>query len=141
MGNKYGTTSLPYTGCMDVKSYRDLIAWQKSIELVKHIYELAAKWPKEELYGLASQIKRAAVSVPSNIAEGHGRRSTKDYIRHLNIAYGSLMEVETQLYISFRLGFTSETDLSKLTEQTTELGRIANGLITSLNRKRNSPDP
>ena len=81
---------------MTVKSYRQLIVWQKAMELVKYIYDLTKKFPKEELYGLTSQIRRAAVSVPSNIAEGQGRDSTKEFLHHLSIAYGSLMETETQ---------------------------------------------
>jgi four helix bundle protein len=80
---------------MPVQSYRDLIVWQRSMELVGLVYELSRKFPNEELFGLTSQIRRAAVSVPSNIAEGQGRKSTKDFLRHLSISYGSLMETET----------------------------------------------
>jgi len=78
---------------MSVRSYRDLIVWQKAMDLVKSVYSVAGGLPKEELYCLTSQIRRAAISVPSNIAEGQGRTSTKEFLHHLSIAYGSLMEV------------------------------------------------
>ena len=79
---------------MAVQSYRQLIVWQKALELVKIIYNLTNNFPKAEIYGLTSQVRRAAVSIPSNIAEGQGRDSTKEFLHHLSIAYGSLMEVE-----------------------------------------------
>lgn len=123
---------------MSIKSYRDLIAWQKSVVLMKSIYRLTANWPREELYALTSQIKRAAVSVPSNIAEGHGRRTTADYLRHLRIAYASLMECEAQLQISYELGFTRERELSGVIDQVNEVGKIMNGLIASLSHKTHS---
>src|SRR6185369_11593757 len=81
---------------MAVQSYRQLVVWQKAMELVKLVYDLTRKFPKEELFGLTLQIRKAVVSVPSNIAEGQGRRSTREFTRHLSIAYGSLMETETQ---------------------------------------------
>lgn len=85
---------------MPVQSYRDLIVWQKAMDLVKLVYDLTDKFPKEELFGLTIQIRKAVVSVPSNIAEGQGRSSTKEFLRHLSIAYGSLMETETQNLIA-----------------------------------------
>src|SRR5689334_8644409 len=85
---------------MAVQSYRDLIAWQKAMELVKLVYELTRKFPKEEMFGLTLQIRKAVVSVPSNIAEGQGRNSTRDFLRHLSISYGSLMDTETQTLVA-----------------------------------------
>ena len=86
-------------------THKDLVVWQKSIDLVVDIYKLCEEFPATEKYGLSSQIQRAAVSIPSNIAEGAGRNSTKEYIRFLNIAQGSLSELETQLIISEKIGF------------------------------------
>jgi len=83
---------------MTVRSYRDLIVWQKAMDLVVQCYNLTKNFPNSELYGLTSQLRRAAVSIPSNIAEGHGRSSTKAYVNHLMIAHGSLMELETTAY-------------------------------------------
>src|SRR5688500_20391214 len=91
---------------MSLLHYRELIAWQKSMALVKKVYTLSSSFPKDERFGLTSQIRRAAVSVPSNVAEGQGRDSTREFIHHLSIAYGSLMEVETQiLIIGLDLGY------------------------------------
>ncbi|QQG41097.1 MAG: four helix bundle protein [Candidatus Levyibacteriota bacterium] len=89
-------------------SYKDLIVWQKSIELVKCIYQLTALFPKEEIYGIISQIRRSSISIPSNIAEGYRRRSHKEYLQFYAIAYGSALELETQLIISKKLHFTVE---------------------------------
>lgn len=93
---------------MQVKSYRDLIVWQKSIDLVEMVYQATKTFPKEELYGLTNQLRRAAVSVPSNIAEGHARKSTAEFRNFLSIARGSLAEVETQLLIDRRLGYVNK---------------------------------
>jgi four helix bundle protein len=120
---------------MTVKSYRDLIAWQKAMELVKLIYRLTDKFPREELFGLTIQVRRAAVSVPSNIAEGQGRNSTKEFINHLSIAYGSLMETETQTLVAeFRQYITADETTSVLT-LSSEVGKLINGLSNSLQRK------
>lgn len=86
-------------------SYRQLIVWQKSIELVELIYKLTQGFPKAELFGLVSQIRRAAISIPSNIAEGYGRRSDKEYLQFYSFSYGSALELETQLFIAQKLGF------------------------------------
>ena len=95
---------------MAARNYRDLVAWQKAMDLVELVYRTTTGFPKHELYGLTSQIRRAAVSVPFNIAEGEGRSSSKkDFIRCLSIAYGSLREVETQALIGTRLGYADET--------------------------------
>ncbi len=126
---------------MAVQSYRQLITWQKSMELVKYVYELTAKFPREELYGLTSQIRRAAVSVPSNIAEGQGRNSTKEFLRHISIAYGSLMETETQGLISQMLGYITAEETNLLLEKSAEVGRLTNGLVNSLERKLSDHRP
>lgn len=88
---------------MKVSHYQQLIVWQKAMDLVEKVYEATKTFPREEVYGITNQLRRAAVSVPSNIAEGQGRRTTADFLRHLGIAYGSLLEVETQLLIAVRL--------------------------------------
>jgi four helix bundle protein len=105
------------------------------MELVKLVYEMTDRYPKEEIYGLTSQIRRAAVSVPSNIAEGQGRRSTKEFQRHLSIAYGSLMETETQNLIAEMRGYVSREQSGLLMEQSAEVGRLINGLSNSLLRQ------
>ncbi len=121
---------------MALKSYGELIAWQKAMDLVQMVYETVRAFPKEEIYGLMSQLKRAAVSVPSNIAEGQGRKSTREFIHHLSIAYGSLMEVETQILIAVRLGYLSQEDAVPITKQTSEVGRLINGLSNALINKQ-----
>ena len=114
---------------MTVRTFRDLVAWQKGMELVRAIYRLTQHWPPEETYGLTSQIRRAAVSVPSNIAEGHGRRADRELARFLGIAHGSLMEVETQLEIAFDLGYIPQSERDKLLALAGEVGRTVFGLI------------
>ena len=114
------------------KSYRDLIAWQKSMDLVEMIYTITRTFPKEELYGLTSQVRRAAVSIPSNIAEGEGRNSKKEFSQFLSIAYGSLSEVETQIMIANRLRYTENNKCEAVMKSCTEIGKIINGLKRSL---------
>ena len=97
-----------------MKSYTDLEVWKYSRELVKLVYLLTKHFPKEEIYGLTNQIRRCSVSVPSNIAEGIGRQSNKETIHFLYIAKGSLQEVETQLYLSFDLGYISEVEFKNI---------------------------
>lgn len=118
-----------------VRSYRDLIAWQKSIDLVTEIYRCTQTFPKSETYGLMSQLRRAAVSVPSNIAEGHARLTTGEFRQFLGHALGSLMEIETQVLISERLGYLDATESKRLLVRTTEAGKIVRGLIQSISRK------
>jgi len=113
-------------------NYKDLKAWQKGLDLVESIYVNTKVLPSEEQYGLVSQMRKAAVSIPSNIAEGHGRKHTKAYLNHLSIAFGSLMELETQIEICKRLAFIKEDLINKLLEQTDELGKIISGLRRSL---------
>ena len=114
------------------RSYRDLIAWQKALALVTTIYEISAEFPKHELYGLTSQIRRAAVSVVSNIAEGQAHFSPKEFRHFLSHARGSLVEIETQLIIAQNLGYLQEKDSRALLAKAGELGRILNGLIASI---------
>ena len=115
-----------------INSYKDLIAWQKAVDMVEAVYKLTAKYPTDERFGLVSQSRRAAVSVPSNIAEGYGRRTKADYVRFLDIARGSANEVETQLLIAVRLGFVTESDAGEATALVLEVQRILKGLVSSL---------
>ena len=102
------------------------------MELVESIYRLAAKLPREEKYGLTAQLQRAAVSIPSNIAEGHSRESTKEYLRFLSIARGSLAELETQLMLCQRLGLLAEADIEAVLKLADEVGRMTHGVQTGL---------
>jgi len=118
-----------------ITSFRELVAWQKAMDLVVEIYEVSRSWPSAELYGLTSQVRRAAVSVPSNIAEGQGRTTRGEFVHHLGIAYGSLMEVETQLAIALRLGYLAADDVKKAAQTSAEVGKLINGLMTALTRE------
>lgn len=120
---------------MALLSYRELHVWQKSMDFVVECYRATEMFPKSETYGLASQLQRAAVSVPANIAEGQGRNHTREFINHLSIAYGSLMEVETHLQIAARLRYIDESLLDRLLLLSNEIGRMLNGLMQSLQRK------
>jgi|SRR5215510_11470073 len=119
---------------MKVKNYQELLAWQRAMDLVEEVYKASQSFPRDEIYGLKSQIRRAAVSVPSNIAEGQGRRTTADFLKHLSIAYGSLREVETQALIGFRLAYLSQETVDQLMNRAGEVGRLLNGLMSSLSR-------
>jgi four helix bundle protein len=119
---------------MKLKNYQDLIAWQKSMDLVEDVYRASKDFPREEIYALTSQIRRAAVSIPSNIAEGQGRRTTADFLRHLSIAYGSLCEVETQILIARSLKYIAQARLEEVMSRAGEVGRLLNGLMASLSR-------
>jgi len=114
------------------RSYKDLVAWRKAMELVGEIYRMTQGFPQKELYGLTSQLRRAAVSVPSNIAEGQGRLSKGEFHQCLGHARGSLMEVETQVLIAQDLGYLDKTSTEKLLGKAAELGRVLNGLLASL---------
>ncbi len=114
------------------KSYRDLIAWQKGISLVAEVYRVTQVFPKEEQYGLTSQLRRAAVSIPSNIAEGQGRKSNGEFRHFLHNTTGSLMELETQITIAGVLGFMGQPQTEAMLAKASELGRILNGLINSI---------
>lgn len=121
-----------------ILSHRDLLVWQKSVDTVDLIYTLTEGWPKHEMYGLTSQLRRASVSVPSNIAEGNGRGSIPDYIRFLYLAYGSLMEVDTQIFIGLRRGYIAPEQEAELMSRVSEIGKMMNGLIRSLRKKNNN---
>jgi len=120
---------------MAVKSYKELEVWQKAVELVVMIYRHTKVFPKEEIYGLTSQMRRAAVSVPSNIAEGQGRRSTGEFLNHLSIARGSLLELETQTIIAQKLELLTNPALQEIETQLTQVARMLNALINALNNK------
>ena len=113
-------------------SYRDLVAWQKGLDLVVEIYRITEGFPKSEIYGLTSQLRRAAVSVPSNIAEGQAHFSKQEFRHFLRHSRGSLAEVETQLLIAHRLSYMGQPPTDKLLNSVSEIGRILNGLIASL---------
>lgn len=125
---------------MSVQSYRDLKVWQKAMELVTESYQLARLLPSSENYGLISQIQRAAASIPANIAEGHGRQHLGDYLHHLSIANGSLMELETHMLIAERLEFLRRDQIATAMEKAAELGRMLAGLRKGLVNMRRSND-
>lgn len=116
----------------EIKSYRDLKIWQKGMALAKQAYIVSSKFPVDEKFGLTSQIRRASVSVPSNIAEGHGRGSTGDYVRFLLIARGSLYEIETQIMLADDLSFVDKSAVQTILEASAEIGRMMNSLIQKL---------
>ena len=113
-------------------SYQDLIVWQKSMQLVKEVYTLVKTLPKEEQFALSDQMRRAVVSIPSNIAEGYGRNSTNDYIRFLNIARGSKYELDTQIQICVMLNDIRKEKAATALELSEEIGRMINALIKKL---------
>jgi four helix bundle protein len=113
-------------------NYRDLIAWQKAMDLVVIIYRITGLLPREEVYGLKAQLRRAAVPVPSNIAEGEGRRATKEFLRFLSIAHGSLRELETQTLIAERLCYIDADSLDEVLVAADEVGRLITGLSNKL---------
>lgn len=119
---------------MDFKSYRDLEVWQKAMDLVVDCYTITSNFPKKETFGLASQLQRAAISIPSNIAEGRERQHRKEFIQHLSIAYASLAEVETHLQIAERLNYVDLDKVNQLLDKTSEVGKMLNGLRKSLNK-------
>jgi four helix bundle protein len=121
------------------QSYRELVAWRKAMLLVREIYDATRTFPKEELYGLTNQLRRAAVSVPSNIAEGQARFSPKEFCHFLSHARGSLVELETQLLIAQDLGYLSAITSTTLLEHAAELGRALNGLIASIKNAASPP--
>lgn len=114
-----------------IRSYRDLVVWQKAMDLVALSYRISRMLPKDERFGLAQQIERSAVSVPSNIAEGHGRRHRGDFVHHLSIANGSLKELETQLLVAVRLAYVQEKDIAPAMALAEEIGKM----LMALHRK------
>jgi four helix bundle protein len=121
------------------KNYKELKVWQKSYELCLEIYTITAKFPREEIYGLTSQIRRSVVSIPSNIAEGYGRKTTLDYIRMLYISYGSVCELETQILLAGDLYLIEKSELSILKKDIAEIERMLRALIKSLENKPLTP--
>jgi four helix bundle protein len=133
------TNTAPLT--RPIRSYRDLRVWQQSMELVEATYRVTKSFPDTERYGLVNQLRRAAVSVASNIAEGHAR-STGDYVRHLFIASGSLAEIETQLVVSNRLGYLAKSEMQPLLDGCDQISRMLGTLRKRLRVRRSQPlDP
>ena len=121
-----------------INSYKELIVWQKGIELVQKVYKLTADFPKSEVYGLIFQMRRSAVAIPSNVAEGYGRKSSKEYCQFYSIAYGSVLELETQVIISKKLGFGNEKDYSSILNLIEEMSKMLHTMqlkIKKLNAK------
>jgi four helix bundle protein len=117
---------------MAVRHYTDLVAWQKAMDLAESAYRAAARFPREERYGITSQLQRAAVSVPCNIAEGQGRDTTKEFLHFLHIARGSVQEVQTILRLCQRIGILDEVQLQPLLGLSMEVAKLLNGLMNSL---------
>jgi len=115
-----------------INTYRDLLVWQRAMALVNEIYKISQSFPAMEIYGLTSQVRRCAVSIPSNIAEGYGRRSTGDYKRFLQVATGSLFELQTQIEIVFNLSYINKDKFDFLFEKTNELDRMLSSLINKI---------
>src|SRR3972149_712476 len=120
---------------MPIQSYQELEVWQRGMELAERIYQLTKAFPTQEQYGMTSQMRRAAVSIPANIAEGWGRTGTKEFQRFLQIALGSLRELETHLMLSQRVGLSQETQVKPLLEITTILGKQILSLMRSLEKR------
>jgi four helix bundle protein len=125
---------------MTVRSFRDLIVWQRSIELIEEVYRLTQGFPKQETYGLSSQLQRAAVSVAANIAEGNGRESTKEYIHHLSFSLGSLAEVETYLVVCTKLGYATPKAVAGMESKSDEIGKMLRSLQKALRAKLRRDD-
>lgn len=124
---------------MKASSYKELIIWQKAMELTEEVYRLIKYLPKEETFALSDQMRRAAVSIPSNIAEGHGRLSIKEFINFIAFARGSLYEVETQLEIAYRLKYLTDERILKANELVAEISKMLNSFLSYLYTKANKP--
>lgn len=122
----------------EVTSYRDLVAWQEAVELAVECYRVTRAFPREEAYGLTSQIRRAATSIAANIAEGNGRNNAGDYAQFLRIAQGSLKELETHLIIARRVELLPDDLERDLLEHSDRLGRLLRGLLRAIERRRRS---
>jgi four helix bundle protein len=126
---------------MVVRCYRDLVVWQKAMDLVEKVYRVTGTFPKAEMFGLTNQMRRAAVSVPSNVAEGQGQGSTTAFLHFLALARGSLQELETQILISGRLRYLATEGVDELLETSGEVARVMSGLRSALAaRKEQSPN-
>jgi len=117
------------------QSYRELVVWQKAMELVSGVYKITTDFPKHEVYGLMSQMRRAAVSIPSNIAEGQARHSQKEFMHFLAIARGSLAELETQFFVAHDLGYTAGIRDTEFLELTSHVGCLLNNLCSAIERR------
>ena len=124
-----------------LKHYRELTVWQKSFDLCVSVYRKTRRFPKNELYGLTTQMQRASVSIPSNIAEGFGRRTTADFLRSLYIAYGSVCELQTQVMLASTLKYLVQADADALLGAVGDVERLTKALIRSLERKRSTAGP
>lgn len=120
---------------MQLKNYKELIVWQKAYQLCLEIYKITKKFPKSELFGLSYDLKRTVISVPSNIAEGYGRQTTKEYIRFLYISYGSYCELETKILLTGDLDYISKEEKQRLLSLGQEVERMLKALINSLEKK------
>jgi four helix bundle protein len=120
---------------LKMSTFRDLLIWQKSMTLVTEIYLLTNFFPKEEIYGLTSQIRRSAISIPSNISEGYGREGNKDYLKFLNIAISSLFEMQTQLEIAYNLKYINEIQFNNIFEDSKEIERMLSSFIRKIKER------
>jgi len=118
-----------------MKTHKDLDVWKTSVEMVTNVYQVTRNFPKEEIYGLTNQMRRAAVSVPSNIAEGAGRNSSKEFIQFLNFSTGSLSELETQLIISYNLKYINDEQKQNMDIQINTIFKMLSGLIQSVKKR------
>ena len=124
-----------------IKSYRDLQVWQEAVDLVELVYRASAAFPADERFGLTSQLRRSSVSIPSNIAEGHARPSTRDYLPFLGISLGSLAEMETQLLIAQRLEYIDDALLDRICQASDRIGRMLRAMMKSLQTRLPPPSP
>ena len=124
-----------------IMSFRDLEVWQEAMALAEHCYRLTAGFPKSEQFGLTAQLRRAVVSIASNIAEGHARRTRPSYVHYLHVALGSQAELETQIELAVRLRFVTEGEAAPALEGGARVGRFLHGLIRALEQKPQSPAP
>jgi four helix bundle protein len=124
--------------CIEIKSYRDLKVWQEAMSVAERTYRLTSRFPKDEVYGMTSQIRRAAVSIAANIAEGHGRENSGSFIQFLRISQGSLKELETHLLLAARVGLATMEEIEAVLRQCDELGRMLRGLIRSIQSRQSN---
>jgi len=117
---------------MSVRHYQELIVWQKAMDLVPLVYGATSGLPQKEVFGMTNQLRRAAVSIPSNIAEGQGRKTTRDFVHYLAISNGSLQELETQVILASRLNYLDEVQQTEILDRSAKVGRLINGLTKSL---------
>ena len=126
---------------IEAGGYKDLVVWQRSMDLAQMFYEVTREWPADERFGLTDQVRRAAVSIPANIAEGHGRGTPREFHHHCSIAKGSLSEVETHLLLAHRLDYLDQIALDRLTRLTTEVARMLRGFMNHLRSTTNGQSP